>query len=168
MRARAPRRSRSRRSSSPRRCTSSARTRRIRCVAPNGPSLLERGFLKACCPMQYAAVDRLERAIESIQSTIEDQGGSLVVKMKVRSTLSSSSFLSRTYFRLIMRHRLHAAQSGLGDGRAGPRAAHGQSGRRKRRSVRRRRGGGYVEPTCTIQLSLPPTHPVAIASSLYP
>lgn len=32
---------------------------------------------------QYAAVDRLERAIESIQTTIEDQGGSLVVKMKV-------------------------------------------------------------------------------------
>jgi translation initiation factor 2 subunit 1 len=30
-------------------------------------------------------VERLERAIESIQSTIEDQGGSLVVKMKVIS-----------------------------------------------------------------------------------
>ncbi len=29
-------------------------------------------------------MDRLERAIESIQTTIEDQGGSLVVKMKVR------------------------------------------------------------------------------------
>lgn len=36
---------------------------------------------------QYAAVDRLERAIESIQSTIEDQGGSLIVKMKVRSPI---------------------------------------------------------------------------------
>lgn len=34
--------------------------------------------------IQYAAVDRLEKAIESIQSTIEDQGGSLVVKMKVK------------------------------------------------------------------------------------
>jgi translation initiation factor 2 subunit 1 len=32
---------------------------------------------------QYAAVERLERAIESIQGTIEDQGGNLVVKMKV-------------------------------------------------------------------------------------
>ena len=34
--------------------------------------------------LQYAAVDRLERAIETIQATIEKQGGSLVVKMKVR------------------------------------------------------------------------------------
>ncbi|KAI0368305.1 eukaryotic translation initiation factor 2 subunit alpha [Pilatotrama ljubarskyi] len=34
---------------------------------------------------KYAAVDRLERAIESIQSTIEDQGGSLVVKMKPKA-----------------------------------------------------------------------------------
>ncbi|KAH7877656.1 eukaryotic translation initiation factor 2 subunit alpha [Lentinula edodes] len=33
----------------------------------------------------YAAVDRLERAIASIQSTIEDQGGSLVVKMKPKA-----------------------------------------------------------------------------------
>ena len=33
--------------------------------------------------LQFAAVDRLERAIEAIQSTIEDQGGSLVIKMKV-------------------------------------------------------------------------------------
>ena len=32
---------------------------------------------------QYVAVERLERAIESIQSTIESQGGSLIVKMKV-------------------------------------------------------------------------------------
>ena len=32
---------------------------------------------------QYAAVERLERAIESIQSTIEEQGGALIVKMKV-------------------------------------------------------------------------------------
>ncbi|KAG6813309.1 hypothetical protein H0H92_012122 [Tricholoma furcatifolium] len=31
---------------------------------------------------KYAAVERLERAIESIQTTIEDQGGNLVVKMK--------------------------------------------------------------------------------------
>ncbi|KZT68610.1 hypothetical protein DAEQUDRAFT_727732 [Daedalea quercina L-15889] len=34
---------------------------------------------------KYAAVDRLERAIESIQSTIEDNGGSLVVKMKPKA-----------------------------------------------------------------------------------
>ncbi|KAJ3996182.1 eukaryotic translation initiation factor 2 subunit alpha [Lentinula boryana] len=34
---------------------------------------------------KYSAVDRLERAIESIQSTIEDQGGSLVVKMKPKA-----------------------------------------------------------------------------------
>jgi len=34
---------------------------------------------------KYAAVDRLERAIESIQSAIEDQGGSLVVKMKPKA-----------------------------------------------------------------------------------
>ena len=32
---------------------------------------------------QFVAVERLERAIESIQNTIESQGGSLVVKMKV-------------------------------------------------------------------------------------
>jgi len=34
---------------------------------------------------KYAAVERLERAIESIQSTIEDQGGALVVKMKPKA-----------------------------------------------------------------------------------
>ncbi|KAI0075052.1 hypothetical protein K474DRAFT_1685472 [Panus rudis PR-1116 ss-1] len=34
---------------------------------------------------KYAAVDRLERAIESIQNTIEGQGGSLVVKMKPKA-----------------------------------------------------------------------------------
>ncbi|OCH86968.1 eukaryotic translation initiation factor 2 subunit alpha [Obba rivulosa] len=34
---------------------------------------------------KYAAVDRLERAIESIQATIEDHGGSLVVKMKPKA-----------------------------------------------------------------------------------
>ncbi|KAF9267626.1 eukaryotic translation initiation factor 2 subunit alpha [Marasmius fiardii PR-910] len=34
---------------------------------------------------KYAAVDRLERAIESIQGTIEDEGGSLVVKMKPKA-----------------------------------------------------------------------------------
>ena len=34
-------------------------------------------------PIQYAAVERLEKAIDAIQSTIEDQGGSLTVKMKV-------------------------------------------------------------------------------------
>lgn len=50
--------------------------------------------------LQYAAVERLERAIESIQSTIEDQGGNLVVKMKViqLSTsfdLSADSIFSR-------------------------------------------------------------------------
>ncbi|KAI0665996.1 eukaryotic translation initiation factor 2 subunit alpha [Trametes maxima] len=34
---------------------------------------------------KYAAVDRLERAIESIQTTIEDQGGALIVKMKPKA-----------------------------------------------------------------------------------
>jgi len=34
---------------------------------------------------KFAAVDRLERAIESIQSTIEEQGGSLVVKMRPKA-----------------------------------------------------------------------------------
>ncbi|GJE91797.1 eukaryotic translation initiation factor 2 subunit alpha [Phanerochaete sordida] len=34
---------------------------------------------------KYAAVDRLERAIEAIQNTIEGQGGSLVVKMKPKA-----------------------------------------------------------------------------------
>ncbi|KAG6899061.1 hypothetical protein C0993_001278 [Termitomyces sp. T159_Od127] len=34
---------------------------------------------------KYAAVERLERAIESIQSTIEDEGGSLLVKMKPKA-----------------------------------------------------------------------------------
>ncbi|KXN87203.1 Eukaryotic translation initiation factor 2 subunit alpha [Leucoagaricus sp. SymC.cos] len=34
---------------------------------------------------KYAAVERLERAIESIQNAIEDQGGSLVVKMKPKA-----------------------------------------------------------------------------------
>lgn len=34
---------------------------------------------------KYAAVDRLERAIESIQHTIEEQGGTLVVKMKPKA-----------------------------------------------------------------------------------
>ncbi|KAA1472375.1 hypothetical protein DENSPDRAFT_838622 [Dentipellis sp. KUC8613] len=34
---------------------------------------------------KYAAVERLERAIESIQSTIEDEGGALVLKMKPKA-----------------------------------------------------------------------------------
>jgi translation initiation factor 2 subunit 1 len=34
---------------------------------------------------KYAAVERLERAIESIQSSIEDQGGALMVKMKPKA-----------------------------------------------------------------------------------
>jgi len=34
---------------------------------------------------KYVAVERLERAIESIQSSIESQGGSLVVKMKPKA-----------------------------------------------------------------------------------
>ena len=38
---------------------------------------------------QFAAVDRLERAIESIQSRIEDLGGSLVVKMKPKAISES-------------------------------------------------------------------------------
>jgi len=38
---------------------------------------------------KYAAVERLERAIESIQSTIEDQGGNLVVKMKPKAISES-------------------------------------------------------------------------------
>ncbi|KAF8870207.1 eukaryotic translation initiation factor 2 alpha subunit-domain-containing protein [Infundibulicybe gibba] len=34
---------------------------------------------------KYAAVERLERAIESIQATIEEQGGALLVKMKPKA-----------------------------------------------------------------------------------
>jgi len=34
---------------------------------------------------KFAAVDRLERAIENIQSTIEEDGGALVVKMKPKA-----------------------------------------------------------------------------------
>ncbi|KAH7906769.1 eukaryotic translation initiation factor 2 subunit alpha [Hygrophoropsis aurantiaca] len=34
---------------------------------------------------KFAAVDRLERAIESIQNSIEEQGGALVVKMKPKA-----------------------------------------------------------------------------------
>ncbi|PPR03960.1 hypothetical protein CVT24_008315 [Panaeolus cyanescens] len=34
---------------------------------------------------KYAAVERLERAIETIQSTIEQQGGNLIVKMKPKA-----------------------------------------------------------------------------------
>lgn len=48
--------------------------------------------------LQYAAVERLERAIDSIQSTIEDQGGNLIVKMKVCfSLLAVSPSLTDTY-----------------------------------------------------------------------
>ncbi|KAH0835810.1 hypothetical protein J3R83DRAFT_9668 [Lanmaoa asiatica] len=36
---------------------------------------------------KFVAVDRLERAIESIQGSIESQGGALVVKMKVKSLI---------------------------------------------------------------------------------
>jgi len=38
---------------------------------------------------KFAAVDRLEKAIESIQSTIEDLGGSLVIKMKPKAISES-------------------------------------------------------------------------------
>ena len=38
---------------------------------------------------QFAAVDRLEKAIESIQNAIEDLGGSLVVKMKPKAISES-------------------------------------------------------------------------------
>lgn len=41
--------------------------------------------------MQIAAIDRLDRAIESIQASIEDDGGSLVVKMKVSQALSNKT-----------------------------------------------------------------------------
>lgn len=39
---------------------------------------------------KYAAVERLERAIESIQGTIEKLGGNLIVKMKVSKRLKNS------------------------------------------------------------------------------
>jgi translation initiation factor 2 subunit 1 len=38
---------------------------------------------------KFAAVDRLEKAIESIQSVIEDLGGSLVIKMKPKAISES-------------------------------------------------------------------------------
>jgi len=34
---------------------------------------------------KYAAVERLERAIEAIQNSIEKQGGNLIVKMKPKA-----------------------------------------------------------------------------------
>jgi translation initiation factor 2 subunit 1 len=37
---------------------------------------------------KFAAVDRLERAIEAMQGKIEQQGGNLVIKMKVRPNCS--------------------------------------------------------------------------------
>jgi translation initiation factor 2 subunit 1 len=40
--------------------------------------------------LKFSAVDKLERAIETIQNTIEHHGGSLVVKMKVCLTLRAS------------------------------------------------------------------------------
>ena len=61
---------------------------------------------------QYVAVERLERAIESIQSTIEAQGGSLIVKMKVMFLLYqdfSSTFVLNCF---------PLAQGCFGDGRA--------------------------------------------------
>lgn len=33
--------------------------------------------------LQYAAIERLDKAIERIQASIEEDGGELVVKMKV-------------------------------------------------------------------------------------
>lgn len=78
---------------------------------------------------KYAAVERLERAIERIQSTIEDQGGSLLVKMKViLAPLFSCLVLTAT-----------TAQGSFRDRRAGSCAAHGKSRPGKRRSIRRRR-----------------------------
>jgi translation initiation factor 2 subunit 1 len=38
-------------------------------------------------PLQYAAIERLDRAIERIQASIEEDGGELVVKMKVIQAL---------------------------------------------------------------------------------
>lgn len=69
---------------------------------------------------QYVAVERLERAIESIQSTIESQGGSLVVKMKVVFLLYQdfSSTLSEIVF---------LAQGCFGDGRTRSGTAHDES-----------------------------------------
>jgi hypothetical protein len=40
-------------------------------------------FVSSLIIAQFAAVDRLERAIEFMQSKIEELGGTLVVKMKV-------------------------------------------------------------------------------------
>jgi len=40
-------------------------------------------YIQVKLDLQYAAVERLERAIEVIQSAIEDEGGDLIVKMKV-------------------------------------------------------------------------------------
>lgn len=47
---------------------------------------------------KYAAVERLERAIESIQGTIEKQGGNLIVKMKVREPLEPRFKDSHSHF----------------------------------------------------------------------
>ena len=80
---------------------------------------------------QYVAVERLERAIESIQSTIESQGGSLIVKMKVM-------FLLYQDFSSTLPYIVFLAQGCFGDGRARSSAAHDESWAGKCWSFRRR------------------------------
>ncbi len=46
---------------------------------------------------QYAAVARLERAIEMIQNTIEEEGGRLVLKMKVSAAVGIICHIDRNY-----------------------------------------------------------------------
>ena len=82
-------------------------------------------------------MERLERAIEVIQSTIEDQGGELIVKMKV--CLSFSGYKTRRHSSI----NPTSAKSSVGYGGAGFGTAHGESWARKCRSFGRRgRGGG--------------------------
>lgn len=78
---------------------------------------------------KYAAVERLERAIESIQGTIEKQGGNLIVKMKVREPLEPR--FKDTHSQIFL------AKSCVGDRRARSCATYGESWSRECRSIRR-------------------------------
>lgn len=72
---------------------------------------------------QFAAVDRLERAIDAIQNKIEAQGGALTIKMKVRSC-----FIQPRTADVLSHVLAFVAQGGVRDGGPGPRTAHGEGG----------------------------------------
>jgi len=51
---------------------------------------------------KYAAIERLERAIESIQGTIEKQGGNLIVKMKPKAVSETDNMISHNLWRRLV------------------------------------------------------------------